>query len=180
MVAGHAALGLLIKARRPRPATVLLIAAAFGPDLLEWAFAAMGQHNRELSHSIIAVGVGALVAALGYATIGKGSAGDATAVAVAWLSHWPADFLTGIKPTWPGGPDVGLNLYSSPAFDLVMESGLVIIAWLLYRRTLNPKQIGRSVLVPVLLIAAQCLFTLALLGWRGPLPLRFDFLHLSR
>ena len=158
----------------------MLMAAAFGPDLLEWALAAIGQHNRELSHSIIAVGLGALLAALAYATIAQSSAGDATAVAIAWLSHWPADFLTGIKPTWPGGPDVGLNLYSSPGFDLAMESVLVVIAWTLYRRTVNPKRIGRSVLVPVLLIAAQCLFALALLGSRGPLPLPFDFLHLSR
>jgi hypothetical protein len=75
---------------------------------------------------------------------------------------------------------VGLNLYSSPGFDLAMESGLVIVAWLLYRRTVNPRQIGRSVLFPIGLVAAQCLFALFLWGAAGPLPVRFDFLHLSR
>jgi hypothetical protein len=178
MVAGHAALGLLIKARRPGPATSLLVAAAFGPDLLEWALAAFGHHNRELSHSIIAVGLGALFAAIAYATINQGAWGDAIAVAIAWLSHWPADSLTGIKPTWPGGPDVGLNLYSSPGLDFAMESGLVIVAWLLYRRAVNPRQMGRSVWLPVGLIVAQGAF--ALLLWGAPLPARFDFLHLSR
>jgi membrane-bound metal-dependent hydrolase YbcI (DUF457 family) len=178
MVAGHAALGLLIKARRPRPATTLLIAAAFGPDLLEWAFAVFGNHNRELSHSIIAVALGAMFAALAYAIVRKSAAGDAIAVAIAWLSHWPADFLTGIKPTWPGGPNVGLNLYSSPGYDFAMESGLVIVAWLVYRRTVNSREIGRSPWLPVGLIAMQGGF--ALLLWGAPLPARFDFLHLSR
>jgi len=178
MVAGHAALGLLIKARRPRPATALLIAAAFGPDLLEWAFAAFGQHNRELSHSIVAVALGAMLAAIAYAIVTQSAAGDAIAVAIAWLSHWPADFLTGIKPTWPGGPDVGLNLYSSPGYDFTMESALVIVAWLAYRRTVNPREMGRSLWLPVGLIAMQGGF--ALLLWGAPLAAPFDFLHLSR
>ena len=178
MVAGHAALGLLIKARRPRPATALLMAAAFGPDLLEWAFAVFGKHNRELSHSIIAVALGAMLAAMAYAIVRQSSAGDAIAVAIAWLSHWPADYLTGIKPTWPGGPDVGLNLYSSPGYDFAMESALVIVAWLLYRRVVNPREMSRSVWFPIGLIAMQGAF--ALLLWGAPLPAPLDFLHLSR
>lgn len=159
---------------------MLLVAAAFGPDFLEWAFAAFGHHNRALSHSIVAVALGALGAAAAYAMVGRRPAGDAGAVAVAWLSHWPADFLTGIKPTWPGGPNVGLNLYSSPGIDLAIESVLVVIAWIVYRRAVNPRQLGRSVLLPVGLIGAQCLFALALWGSNGPLPVHFNFLHLSR
>jgi hypothetical protein len=179
MFVGHAAFALIVKARRPRPPMVLLLAAAFGPDLVEWGFAAAGYHDRVLSHSIIAVGAGGLIAALAYVALAKASRGDAVAVAGLWLSHWPADFLTGVKPTWPGGPMAGLNLYTLPAVDLAMESAIVLVAWLVYRNSVKSRRSRQSLLIPVGLIAAQCVFVM-LLWWSAPLHARFAFLHLSR
>jgi len=178
MFAGHAALALLVKAGRPRPPLLLLGAAAFGPDLVEWTIAAFGNRNRVLSHSLIAVGIGAIVAAILSYRFGRRSALDAGAVAALWISHWFADFITGVKPTWPGGPHVGLNLYTLPMVDLAMEAVLVVISWLVYRHTLTPRRRGRAMLLPLGLIAAQCLFAMALSG-KNPLPIGFDFLHLS-
>lgn len=61
-------------------------------------------------------------------------------VALVVLSHWVLDYFTGIKPTWPGGPIVGMNLYARPVVDFALESATILVGWLLYRRTL-PKSV---------------------------------------
>jgi hypothetical protein len=55
------------------------------------------------------------------------------------VSHVLADYVTGLKPTWPGGPAIGLELYSHPLGDLAVETGLLALGWLLYRRSLPPE-----------------------------------------
>jgi hypothetical protein len=50
------------------------------------------------------------------------------------------DWITGYKSTWPGGPIIGLKLYSHPALDLIVEGVLIAIGTLLYARTLPPRQ----------------------------------------
>jgi len=57
-------------------------------------------------------------------------------VALVVVSHWALDYFTGIKPTWPGGPIVGMNLYARPLVDFALESATILAGWLLYRRTL--------------------------------------------
>src|SRR4029077_11143699 len=54
-------------------------------------------------------------------------------------SHVLADYVTGLKPTWPGGPTIGLNLYSHPLGDLAVETVVLALGWLLYRRSLPPE-----------------------------------------
>src|SRR4051794_33647705 len=113
MVAGHTALALLAKRARPSVPLVVLLAAAYGCDVLEITFDVLHRTNRELSHSLVSVVIVASVAAIAYWLARRDGAG-ALAVWLTYASHWPADFITGVKPTWPGGPDVGLYLYSKP------------------------------------------------------------------
>jgi len=82
------------------------------------------------------------------------------AVWLTYASHWPADFITGLKPTWPGGPIVGLNVYSRPGLDFGIESVVVALCWIAYRRSLPAVARKRVVglLVPVGLIAMQIAF----------------------
>jgi amino acid transporter len=47
---------------------------------------------------------------------------DAAAVWLTYVSHWPADYITGLKPTWPGGPTVGLYLYARPIPEFFVEA----------------------------------------------------------
>jgi membrane-bound metal-dependent hydrolase YbcI (DUF457 family) len=154
--AGHAALALLAKAKRPQIAIALLVPIAFAPDWLEWFADALGHHNRELSHSIVSVGIGASVVALVY-WLATRVAADAAVVWLVYVSHWPADYVTGLKPTWPGGPMVGLLLYTRPALDVLLESALIVACWLAYRRSLPPPTRRRVmvVFVPLGLIAMQ-------------------------
>ena len=158
MFAGHAALALLAKAKRPRVAISLLVPVAFAPDLVELVGDALGHHNREISHSLVSVGIGATVVALVYWLV-KRVAADAAVLWLTYVSHWPADYITGLKPTWPTGPMVGLLLYTRPVADACLESALVVVCWLAYRQSLPTarRRVGLLV-VPIALIAMQLAF----------------------
>lgn len=163
MVAGHAGIALLAKAARPRILIAVLLTVTFAPDILEWVFELLGYHNRELSHSLVSVGLGATIVALIYGLTTRVKP-EAFVVWLTYVSHWPADFITGIKPTWPGGPDVGLHLYEWPVADAVLECAIVVVCWIVYRRSLGrslaPAALPRTmtVLVPMGLIVVQIVF----------------------
>jgi hypothetical protein len=50
------------------------------------------------------------------------------------------DWITGYKPTWPGGPMIGLRLYDHPIADFIAEGIVIVIGALLYARTLPPRK----------------------------------------
>lgn len=159
MYAGHAALALLAKAKRPRVPIALLVPIAFAPDWIEWIADALGHHDRAISHSLVSVGIGASLTALIYWLTTRQRA-DAAIVWLTYVSHWPADFITGLKPTWPGGPMVGLLLYTHPVWDALLECALVVACWLAYRRTLAARTRRRAILllIPLGLIGMQIAF----------------------
>jgi hypothetical protein len=154
--AGHAALALVTKAARPRIPMAVLIPVSFAPDWLQWLFLELGSRNREYSHSIIAVVGFAILSAIAYYFYSQQSA-DSIAVGLTYLSHWFADLITGIKPTWPGGPEIGLQLYSHIGADVALECAIVVIAWLAYRQSLPPSSRRRAIgfLIPLGLIGMQ-------------------------
>lgn len=134
MYAGHAAIALAIRARRPDVPIAPLVVASYGPD---WAELVLGLFEgralmREVTHTIPVVLACALVAAGAYAALG-GRTG-AGAVLLAWLLHWPADFMTAHKPLLGTADLVGLDLYHLPAADFALESFLVVACCVLYAR----------------------------------------------
>jgi hypothetical protein len=133
MKIGHAGIALLVKRARPRISLPLLIVAAYGCDIVEILFRLLGHDNRELSHSLISVGVLATVMAGAYFFATRRPA-DAAAVWVTYVLHWPADFITGKKPTWPGGPSVGLMFYSYPLQEALFEILVLAICLAIYLR----------------------------------------------
>jgi hypothetical protein len=72
---------------------------------------------------------------------GAARARAALVAAGAYAAHWACDFVTGHKPTWPGGPVVGLDLYRRPYADFVLEAAVVVVGWALWRQTL-PRPLG--------------------------------------
>lgn len=159
MFAGHAALATLAKGKRPRIQIAVLVPVAFAPDWIKLVGEAAGNTNPEISHSLVSVAIGATVVALIYYAVTR-SAADGGVVWLTYASHWPADFITGWKPTWPGGPTVGLMLYAHPVADVAVESVLIILCWLVYRRSLPEVTRKRALnyLVPFGLIGMQILF----------------------
>ncbi|HEV2643190.1 MAG TPA: hypothetical protein VGT98_10800, partial [Candidatus Elarobacter sp.] len=139
MYAGH--LGFALGAysyRRTLPLWLLLVASQI-PDWLD-AGACIADVDRGgpfglYTHGWLAVGLAAIACSAIAFALTRDVAG-ALLVALVEASHYPLDYLTGLKPTWPGGPIIGLNLYSRPMVDLALEGAVILAGWLLYRRTL--------------------------------------------
>ena len=157
MYAGH--IGIALGAhgiRRGAPLWFLIIASQL-PDWADAGFCLVGVRPAVqgiLSHSLPAALILALFAAIVYAIINR-DAGGMLLVAAVVLSHVATDYLTGLKPTWTGGPMIGLMLYKKPLIDFVLESGVIFAGWMLYRRSLAPER--RSAEPVYTLLAAMLL-----------------------
>jgi hypothetical protein len=142
MYTGHVGVALGAHGIRRSIPLWLLIFASQMPD---WADAGLCLADIRTpipgmySHSLPAVATLALVAALIYCVILRDPAGMAL-VALVVISHVAGDYLTGLKPSWEGGPMIGLELYKRPVIDFFIEAFVVMIGWLLYRRTLSPEK----------------------------------------
>ena len=125
--------------RKSIPLWVLVIAS----QLPDWADAGFCLANMRpstpgiLSHSFPAVAILAVAAALAYAVYSRDLRGVLIVAAVV-VSHSLGDYFTGIKPTWSGGPMIGLHLYRRPLLDFCLEILVLIAGWQIYRRSLPP------------------------------------------
>jgi hypothetical protein len=139
MRVGHAGVALAAKRFSPRVPLWLLLCAAYGPDGVEMIFRAFGNYNTEISHSLVSVGLCATLVAGAYAARTR----DLSGAAALWLTyalHWPADFITGHKPTWPGGPEVGLDLYTHRKLVWLVDLAAFAAGWMIYRRPSSPQR----------------------------------------
>jgi hypothetical protein len=132
MRVGHVGFALVARRVRPRIPLWLLLVAAYGPDIVQIGLWPFRQYDTALSHSWLAVALGATLVAGSY-FLARRSAADAIAIWLTYLSHWPADFVTGTKPTWPGGPQVGLMLYDRPVLSWVVELSVLAVCWWFYQ-----------------------------------------------
>ena len=154
MYGGHVGIALAGKGFRPAiPLWVLLVATQL-PDWTDAAVCVVGiasPPSAILSHSLPAVAVlGSALALLYYGASRDGAAAGLVGLTV--LSHALADYATGLKPTWPGGPVIGLGLYGQPAVDFVLEGVVIAIGWVIYRGSIDEAR-RRSSPVVLMLIA---------------------------
>jgi hypothetical protein len=132
---GHTAVALAIKRVRPSVPLWALVAAAYGPDVIEITLLLLWRWGRVTaafgSHSIPSIALGAMVVGVAY-WIWRREVTGSVLLGEAYASHWVADLFTGTgKPTWGGGPSIGLELYEHPPIDFLVESALLIAAWAL-------------------------------------------------
>jgi hypothetical protein len=138
MYAGH--MGFALGAhglKRQIPLWFLVIASQL-PDWTDAGFCLAGIRpsiQGILSHSLPAMAAMAIASALIYSIAWRDVTGTVIVVAVV-LSHAAGDYLTGIKPTWAGGPMIGLELYRKPVIDFFIEAVVIVGGWSLYRRSL--------------------------------------------
>jgi len=137
---GHVGLALGAKGIRPGIALLVLLVATYAPDWMDAGLCILGAYDPRgmFSHSFPAVALLGAVAAAVYALYAGDLVGGLVVGAVI-LSHALLDLVTGYKPTWPGGPMIGLGLYRQPLADLAVESVVIVIGVGLYRRTLPPR-----------------------------------------
>ena len=159
MLTGHVALALAARgARSTIPLWVLILAS----QLPDWADAAVCAARLSppvqglYSHSVLAT---LMLATTGAVLVYLQSRDIRGALLIAALvvSHTLGDYVTGVKPTWTGGPTIGLHLYSRPLLDFFFEGVILLAAFLFYRRSFSP-EMGRSrrvLIVPAVLLAIQ-------------------------
>lgn len=161
MYVGH--VGIAIGAhglRRTIPLWLLIVAS----QLPDWADAVVcigGVRSTVpgmLTHSIPAVAVLAAGVALAWYATSRDAPGALLVFAVV-ATHAIGDYFTGIKPSWPGGPLIGLQLYQRPAIDFALESAVIFLGWLIYRSSFPPEK--RSSRGVYLVLAALIVIQLA-------------------
>lgn len=154
MYGGHIGIALAGKGVRPEIPLWLLVLATQLPDWTDAAVCSAGIASPPpgiLSHSLPAAGVlGGMLSLLYYGVSRNSAAAGIVGLVVA--SHAVADYATGLKPTWPGGPWIGLQLYQQPAIDFVVEAIVITLGWLVYRRSVREDR-RRSTPVTLMLIA---------------------------
>lgn len=127
--------------RRSVPLWLPIVAAQL-PDWMDAGLCVAGRSRGPLglySHGLVPVVVAATVLALAYLVWRRDAMGSVLLGALV-LSHLPLDYVTGMKPTWPGGPVIGLSLYAHPAADIALETLVIVAGWSAYRARL-PREV---------------------------------------
>ena len=166
MYGGHLGIALAGKGFKSTIPMWLLVLATQLPDWTDAAVCSLRNGTPEMwSHSIPAIAVLSLLLALAYFASSR-DASAAAVVAMMVVSHEVADFATGLKPTWPGGPHIGLQLYRQPPIDFVVEALVIVIGWLVYRKSLPADRRTKSpvnvLLVSLLLLQLAASITFSL------------------
>lgn len=158
MYIGHVGIALGAKGLRRDAPVWLLVIATQAPDWVDACTCAAGIEPTGMwSHSIAAVLALATGAWLATWATTRSMATSRVVAAIA-VSHLLVDYLTGMKPTWPGGPVIGLGLYSHPVLEFALEVAVISVGWHLYRRSL-PASASKSParLLLVALLSVQIL-----------------------
>jgi hypothetical protein len=155
MYIGHVGAALAAKGGRPSIGIFALLLATYTPDWIDTVLCLAGTYDPDsaISHTAPAM---LLFAAVGLVLYGLKTRDWTSGLVVAGviLSHMVLDWVTGYKPIWPGGPVIGLGLYSRPVADFIVEGVVIVIGVVLYARTLPARQrpwIEASVMLGALL-----------------------------
>ena len=136
MITGHRGVAAVARSRWPALSLLWLVPVAIAPDILDFAYVAMGICSPYglYSHTVpAAVLTGAVLGGIAFLATGSRTAGLVTAAVV--LAHLPLDLVTGHKIFWPGGPLLGLYLYQRPFLDFLVEVPIALVGWGLLRRS---------------------------------------------
>ncbi len=137
MYLGHVGVALGAKGVRRDIGFLLLLVATYAPDWIDSGLCLARAYDPRgmLSHSLPAVAVLCAIVLTTY-RVKRGDMVSGLIVSGVVISHMVLDWITGYKPTWPGGPMIGLRLYAHPIADLILESVVIIVGVVLYRRSL--------------------------------------------
>lgn len=158
--------------RWPRTPILLLVVASIFPDVVDLVKALLNVHVEHglYSHTLPAVALQAL--GLGVVTgLWRRSAASGLVVALVVALHLPADYVTGTKLLWAGGPVIGLNLYDYPLVDCAIEAVLACVCWNLLRHSTAGPRWVRSPAVLAVLLLTQVTANLISLAHQSQVPL---------
>ena len=153
---------MAVRARWARVPLAALAVASVIPDFVDLALAALhvcapnGAYSHSLPAATLLAALCGVVAALWLRVPGAGMVAAGIV-----LLHLPADYITGLKVLWPGGPLIGLNLYSHPLADFALEAIVAFAGWRYLRaRSPTPSWATRRIAL-VALLAMQAAMDVA-------------------
>ena len=141
MYIGHVGAALAAKRVRSRVGLLILLVATYAPDGVDAGLCVANAYSDQgmLSHSLPVVILLALAGFAAYSVLSRDYAGGLVVAGVI-VSHMILDWVTGYKPTWPGGPMIGLQLYRHPLADFIAEAAVIVLGVWLYARTLPTRK----------------------------------------
>lgn len=156
MIAGHLGVAMAARARWPRLSLFAIAVAALVPDLVDFATAALHICGEKglYSHSLPAIAIEVVVLG-GAMALWRRSPAAGAMVAAMIVLHLAADFITGEKLLWAGGPIIGLNLYDYPIADFVLEAVVTYTGWRMLRSSPARDVLAAAPMALVLLLVAQ-------------------------
>lgn len=162
MIAGHFGVAMAARARWSRHPLLVLVIAAIFPDIIDFVTAALHicGPNGLYSHSLPAIAIQSAVLGTGVMLWRRSPAAGGMVVAMIVL-HLAADYITGLKVLWAGGPVIGLNLYSHPAWDFILEAVVTFGGWRLLRMSPARDRWSSAPMVLAMLLAAQAALDIA-------------------
>lgn len=188
MFLGHIAVGFAGKRFAPRASLATLIFAAMFLDFLWPIFLLLGWEQVRVdpgntavtplafesypwSHSLHMTLFWAGLAGIVYRTLTRDTRG-AIWIGVAVASHWVMDWITHRPdlPLWPSGPMVGLGLWNSVAWTVIVELVLFIIGLWLYMRDTRPRGGRGRLSLWSLVVAVTLIYFSNLISNLGPIP----------
>jgi hypothetical protein len=145
MYIGHVGAALAAKRARKSIGLLVLLVATYTPDWIDAGLCVLGKYNDQqlFSHSIPAVLLFALLGFAMYSAVTRDVKGALVLSAVI-VSHMFFDWITGYKPTWPGGPMIGLRLYDHPVADFAVEAIFIAVGAALYAGSLPSRASSES------------------------------------
>jgi hypothetical protein len=176
MFIGHFAVALAAKRSAPSVSLGMLFLSCQLADLVWPTFLLLGVERVAIdpgntvvtplnfisypySHSLVALGVWALAAALAYRTLrGRAAGGAAVVIALVVLSHWVLD-VASHRPDVPitigGTTRLGLGLWNHRAATMLVEMAMLVGGVVIYRRATagdRVRPIGFWTLIAFLLV----------------------------
>lgn len=137
MYLGHVGIALAVKGVRRDIAFLVLLVGTYASDWVDSGLCLAGAYDRlgMLSHSLPAIAVLSAIAIVAYGLHTRDLTGGLVLAGVV-ISHMLLDMITGYKPTWPGGPVLGLGLYAHPVKDFLLETLVIVGGAAIYGRSL--------------------------------------------
>ena len=162
MIAGHFGVAMATRARWSRLPLLVIVTAAIFPDIIDFVTAALHVcgPNGLYSHSLPSIAIQAAVLGAGAAIWRRSPAAGMVVVSMIIL-HLAADYVTGLKVLWAGGPVVGFNLYSHPVADFVLEAIVTVGGWRMLRASPARDRWSSAPVLLALLLAAQAALDIA-------------------
>jgi len=162
VIAGHLGVAMAARARWSRVPLLVIAVAAIFPDIIDFVTAALRVcgPNGLYSHSLPSIAIQAVVLG-GAVTAWRRSPSAGAVVAAMILLHLAADYITGLKLLWPGGPVVGLNLYSHPVGDFILEAVVTFGGWRILRTSTARDRWSSAPMLLVILLATQAALDIA-------------------